>query len=114
MSVQMNHRHYRSLRASLRTACAALLATGATACIFIDDINVPINPQVPEQPDAPRPDPHDSDEPCDTTRGEEPPRPSDESSTSTDDDSGHVPQDRPLAGDTVSGCGLWAWLGSTC
>ncbi len=85
MSVQMNHRHYRSLRASLRTACVALIATGATACIFIDDINVSLDPPLPGQPPAT----HDTDEPCDTTRGEEPPPPpSDESSCSTDGDSG--------------------------
>ncbi len=65
MSTQRNHHSHRSLRASARTALLALLTTGATACIFIDEIDVNIDePTLPPADSDPTLPPADSDPTC--------------------------------------------------
>lgn len=73
MPVKMKNPQYRSLRMSVRTALAALMASVTTACIFVDGIVVNADPEIPFPGTTMNDESKDSEEPCETTQAGEVP-----------------------------------------
>jgi cysteine-rich repeat protein len=88
MPTQQNYRHYRSLRATGRAALTALIATCATACIFIGEIDVDGDSAPADDMTEPHgPYTHD-DGPCGETQPEHEHRPDGASTTGEVDETG--------------------------